>query len=227
MTDLTSGRRFRFSPGQRRSVVQATADRRPVTSSRKRLVDVGGSIAGLLVLVPLFVVVALAIAIVDGRPILFRQRRIGRDGQPISIWKFRTMVHDAEDRLPEVRLRNEVFGPGFKLGDDPRVTRCGRFLRRSSLDEIPQLWNVLSGEMSLVGPRPALPSEVAAYAPWQCRRLTVKPGLTGLWQVTARNDPDVDRWVRLDLAYIDSWSLRLDLAILARTVPAVLAFNGR
>ncbi|MHB8399944.1 MAG: sugar transferase, partial [Candidatus Limnocylindrales bacterium] len=178
-------------------------------------------------LAPLIILAALTVAIVDGRPVLFRQLRIGRDGQPISIWKFRTMAHDAEDRLAELAPRNEVFGPGFKLSDDPRLTRCGRFLRRSSLDEIPQLWNVLNGEMSLVGPRPALPSEVAAYVPWQCRRLTVKPGLTGLWQVTARNDPDVDRWVRLDLAYIDRWSLRLDLAILARTVPAVLAFNGR
>ena len=202
-------------------------DRGPMASAGKRLIDVGGSIVGLVVLAPLFVVVALAIAIADGRPVLFRQRRIGRDGQSIRIWKFRTMAHDAEDRLAELTPRNEVLGPGFKLSDDPRLTRCGRFLRRSSLDELPQLLNVLAGEMSLVGPRPALPSEVAAYAPWQCRRLAVKPGLTGLWQVTARNDPDVDRWVRLDLAYIDGWSLRLDLAILARTVPAVLAFNGR
>jgi len=227
MTDLTSGRRSRFSPGHRQSAVQPVVVHGPIASAGKRLVDVAGSIAGLLLLAPLIILAALTVAIVDGRPVLFRQRRIGRDGQPISIWKFRTMAHDAEDRLAELAPRNEVFGPGFKLSDDPRLTRCGRFLRRSSLDEIPQLWNVLSGEMSLVGPRPALPSEVAAYAPWQCRRLTVKPGLAGLWQVTARNDPDVDRWVRLDLAYIDSWSLRLDLAILARTVPAVLAFNGR
>ena len=227
MTDLTSRHRFRFLARARRSVAQPMADRASVGSASKRLLDVGGSIAGLLLLAPLLVLVGLAIAIVDGGPILFRQRRIGRDGQPIGIWKFRTMVHDAEDRLSELTLRNEVLGPGFKMSDDPRLTRCGRFLRRSSLDELPQLWNVLAGEMSLVGPRPALPSEVAAYAPWQCRRLAVKPGLTGLWQVTARNDPDVDRWVRLDLAYIDGWSLRLDLAILARTIPVVLAFNGR
>jgi len=227
MTDLTSGRRSRFSTWRRQSAAQPMVDRGPMASAGKRLIDVGGSIVGLVVLAPLFVVVALAIAIADGRPVLFRQRRIGRDGQSIRIWKFRTMAHDAEDRLAELTPRNEVLGPGFKLSDDPRLTRCGRFLRRSSLDELPQLWNVLAGDMSLVGPRPALPSEVAAYAPWQCRRLAVKPGLTGLWQVTARNDPDVDRWVRLDLAYIDGWSLRLDLAILARTVPAVLAFNGR
>ncbi len=229
MTELTSPPRFRFS---RRSADRADEQRsrsrgRSATIAIKRLIDVVGAATGLVVLAPVFALVAVVVALVDGRPVLFRQRRVGRDGAGLTIWKFRTMVHDAEGRLGEVAPRNEVRGPGFKLTDDPRLTRTGRFLRRSSLDELPQLWNILGGEMSLVGPRPALPAEVAAYDPWQRRRLCVKPGLTGLWQVSARNDDDVDRWVRLDLAYIDGWSLRLDLAILARTVPAVLAFDGR
>ncbi len=229
MTEITSRPRLRFSHRSHEAPTddQSRVAGRSAAVAVKRLIDVVGAAAALVVLAPLFALVAVVVAIVDGRPVLFRQRRVGRDGAALTIWKFRTMVHDAEGRLGEVAPRNEVRGPGFKLTDDPRLTRTGRFLRRSSLDELPQLWNILGGEMSLVGPRPALPAEVAAYEPWQRRRLCVKPGLTGLWQVSARNDDDVDRWVRLDLAYIDGWSLRLDVTILARTLPAVLAFDGR
>ncbi|HVA88197.1 MAG TPA: sugar transferase, partial [Candidatus Saccharimonadales bacterium] len=193
----------------------------------KRVVDVVGALFGLIVLSPVFATLALVILIVDGRPVLFRQQRVGLGGRPFSLLKFRTMVPDAEGRLAELRMRNEIRGPGFKITEDPRLTRTGRFLRRSSLDELPQFWNVLRGEMSLVGPRPPLPGEVAGYDGWHRRRLEVRPGITGLWQITARREGEFDRWVQLDLAYIDGWSLWLDVRILLRTVPVVLAFQGR
>jgi lipopolysaccharide/colanic/teichoic acid biosynthesis glycosyltransferase len=136
------------------------------------------------------------------------------------------MVVDAEARLAEVMHLNERTGAAFKVRDDPRITRLGRFLRRTSLDELPQFWNVLLGTMSLVGPRPPLPDEVAEYDIWHRRRLSMKPGVTGLWQVEARHEPDFDRWVEHDLLYIDGWSIWLDLKILARTLPALLAHGG-
>ncbi len=173
------------------------------------------------------VAVAVLILVADGRPILFRQQRVGLDGRRITVSKFRTMVRDAESRMADLRPRNEIRGHGFKITDDPRLTRIGRFLRRSSLDELPQLWDVLLGDMSLVGPRPPLPEEVAGYAAWHRRRLTVKPGITGLWQVSARREQEFDRWVVWDLAYIDAWSFWLDLRIIVRTLPAVLALEGR
>jgi lipopolysaccharide/colanic/teichoic acid biosynthesis glycosyltransferase len=137
------------------------------------------------------------------------------------------MVPDADERLEQLVLFNEVRGRAFKITNDPRLTRSGVFLRRTSIDELPQLWNVLRGQMSLVGPRPPLPSEVAGYDIWHRRRLSMKPGITGLWQVSARNNPDFDRWVERDLEYIDRWSLWLDLKIMARTVPAVVYQQGR
>jgi lipopolysaccharide/colanic/teichoic acid biosynthesis glycosyltransferase len=137
------------------------------------------------------------------------------------------MCSGADEQLPDLLHRNEIKGHAFKLTDDPRVTRVGRFLRRSSLDELPQLWNVLWGEMSLVGPRPPLPSEVANYDIWHRRRLSMKPGMTGLWQVGGRRSPEFDNWVQQDLDYIDRWSLWLDFKIIARTVPAVLSGTGR
>lgn len=204
-----------------------TISRRPIQRTAKRLIDTVGAGLGLVLLGPLFGVLALLILLVDGRPILFRQERVGSGGRRFTVSKFRTMVPDAEARQAELSPRNEVRGPGFKITEDPRFTRAGRFLRRSSLDELPQLWNVLKGEMSLVGPRPPLPGEVAGYSVWHRRRLTVKPGITGLWQITARRDDDFDRWVQLDLDYIDRWSLWLDLRILTRTIFVVLAFEGR
>ena len=166
--------------------------------------------------------VAIAIALSDGRPILFRQTRVGLHGRPFVVNKFRTMVPDAEERLAELEARNEIQGHAFKVTDDPRLTRVGRFLRATSLDELPQLWNVVLGQMSLVGPRPPLPREVAGYNLWHRRRLSMKPGITGLWQVQARREQDFDRWVELDLAYIATWSFHRDVWLLLRTIPAVL-----
>jgi exopolysaccharide biosynthesis polyprenyl glycosylphosphotransferase len=193
----------------------------------KRLLDLVLSAAALVVLSPLFLVVAIAIRRVDGQPILFRQARVGLHGRSFQVVKFRTMVPDAERLLGSIEDLNEIHGHAFKLTDDPRLSRSGGFLRRTSLDELPQLWNVLRGEMSLVGPRPPLPREVADYDVWHRRRLSMKPGITGLWQVEARRDAEFDRWVAMDLAYIDRWSLWLDLKIIVRTIPAVLAGEGR
>ena len=153
---------------------------------------------------------------------LFRQARVGLHGRTFQMLKFRSMVPDAEARVDELKRSNEINGHAFKVTDDPRVTRIGRRLRRYSLDELPQLWNVLRGDMSLVGPRPPLPTEVTGYDLWHRRRLSMKPGITGLWQVRARHEPEFDRWVEDDLEYIDRWSLWLDIQILARTIPAAL-----
>ena len=198
---------------------------RTLALAAKRLLDLAASAIGLVILSPILVAVSLAIALDDGRPVLFRQRRVGLHGRPFDVVKFRSMTRDAEERRAEIAHRNEVSGRAFKVTDDPRVTRTGRFLRRTSLDELPQLWNVLRGEMSLVGPRPPLPDEVAGYDLWHRRRLSMKPGITGLWQVRGRREPDFDRWVAADLEYIDRWSLWLDFQILARTIPA--AVQGR
>jgi len=193
----------------------------------KRLIDIVGASFGLVVLAPLFLAVALTIRLHEGSTILFRQTRVGLDGRPFTIFKFRTMVRDAEALLVNVAHLNMRDGPLFKAMNDPRVTSIGAFLRRSSLDELPQLWNVLRGEMSLVGPRPPLPNEVAAYEGWHYRRLSVKPGITGLWQIEARQEPGFDRLVECDLSYIDRWSLGLDLKILILTIPAVVLGTGR
>lgn len=193
----------------------------------KRALDVGLGGLALLLASPILLGIALVILARDGRPILFRQTRIGLHGRPFQVVKFRTMVRDAEARLEALEAYNEIRGHAFKVTHDPRLTRTGSWLRRTSLDELPQLWNVIRGEMSLVGPRPPLPREVAGYDVWHRRRLSMAPGITGLWQVSARREPDFDRWVRLDLDYIDRWSLWLDLKILAKTVPAVLGGSGR
>jgi lipopolysaccharide/colanic/teichoic acid biosynthesis glycosyltransferase len=171
----------------------------------------------------------IAIAIRRDTPggVLFRQRRVGLHGRTFDVVKFRTMADGAEERLAEVLELNEIRGHAFKATTDPRVTQVGRWLRRTSLDELPQLWNVLRGEMSLVGPRPPLPSEVVGYDVWHRRRLSMKPGMTGLWQVRARNEQEFDRWVETDLEYIDAWSFWLDLRILLQTIPAVLNREGR
>jgi exopolysaccharide biosynthesis polyprenyl glycosylphosphotransferase len=192
----------------------------------KRAVDV--ALAGFLLLLgmPIAGMIALTIKLTSGGNVLFRQTRCGLNGRSFTLYKFRTMVEGAEERRRELLHLNEMNGPVFKLKSDPRVTRLGRFLRRFSLDELPQLWNVLRGDMSLVGPRPPIPEEVAQYKRWQRRRLAMKPGLTCLWQISGRNDIDFDRWMQLDLEYIDSWTPMLDLKILLKTVPVVLSGRG-
>lgn len=200
---------------------------REVGLAIKRVIDIIGAGVGLIILSPLMLGTALAIRLRDGPLVLFRQTRVGLHGRHFTIMKFRTMAPDAEGRLHEVAHLNERSGAAFKATNDPRLTRLGRTLRKTSIDELPQLWNVLKGEMSLVGPRPPLPSEVVAYDIWHRRRLSMKPGITGLWQVEMRQEPSFDRWVELDLSYIDRWTLWLDLSILLRTMPSVLMARGR
>jgi len=193
----------------------------------KRAIDLLGAGAGLLLLSPTLALIAVAIKLDDPTgPVLFAQERSGLGGRCFTMWKFRSMVPEAEDIQSDLLADNEMSGPVFKMKLDPRVTRVGSWLRRWSLDELPQLWNVLRGDMSLVGPRPPLPSEVARYQRWQLRRLTVPPGITCIWQVSGRNTIDFDTWMRLDLEYIDSWSLRLDIHLLLKTIPAVISGVG-
>ena len=192
----------------------------------KEAFDRVGALALLAVFGPLLLTVALCVRLTSRGPVLFRQVRVGRDGSLFRIFKFRSMYVDAEARLAELRHLNEHDGVLFKIRDDPRVTRVGRWLRRFSLDELPQLLNVVLGQMSLVGPRPPLPSEVAAYADDVRRRLAVKPGMTGLWQVSGRADLPWEEAVRLDLRYVENWSLSLDLVILLRTMTAVVRSSG-
>jgi exopolysaccharide biosynthesis polyprenyl glycosylphosphotransferase len=180
----------------------------------------------LAVLAPLFTVIALAIKLSDKGPVFFRQTRIGKDGHTFTLWKFRTMVVDAEAQKAELLPQNDGNGRLFKMRRDPRVTRAGAWLRHWSLDELPQLLNVLFGNMSLVGPRPALPDEVAAYGDHMRRRLVVKPGITGLWQVSGRSDLSWDEAERLDVRYVENWSLALDLQILWKTLSAVAHHAG-
>ncbi|VVM07835.1 undecaprenyl-phosphate galactose phosphotransferase [Methylacidimicrobium cyclopophantes] len=196
----------------------------------KRTIDLSGSFFGLLLLSPLLLGLAIAIKVQDGGPVFYHSTRIGRKGRSFECWKFRTMVTDAEAKKAELAHRNERQGPMFKVTDDPRVTPLGRWLRKYSLDELPQLWNVLKGEMSLVGPRPPTPDEVERYEQWSVgyyRRLDVKPGMTSLWAVEARSDPRFERAVELDRHYIEHWSPWLDLQILLRTIPAVFRGQGK
>ncbi len=188
----------------------------------KRCLDVLVSLILLIVLSPLLALIAIAIRISSGAPILYRWQVVGKAGQPLTGWKFRTMVADADHTKQELMEQNEMRGPVFKMKEDPRVTPLGRVLRKFSLDELPQLWSVLKGDMSLVGPRPPLQSEYAQFSEWHKRKLATKPGMTSLWHV--RGKPrDIDDWVRLDLEYIDHWSLWLDFKILCQTSIVVLA----
>jgi lipopolysaccharide/colanic/teichoic acid biosynthesis glycosyltransferase len=193
----------------------------------KRVLDVAGAVVGLLALSPLLASIAALVVADSGFPVLYRWKVVGRRGRYFTGHKFRTMVRDAEKLQGELESRNEMQGPVFKMKRDPRVTRVGRVLRRYSLDELPQLWSVLIGRMSLVGPRPPLQSEWKRFAPWQRRKLAVTPGITCLWQVSGRADiTSFDEWVKLDLEYIERWSLWLDLRILLLTAAAVLGRKG-
>jgi exopolysaccharide biosynthesis polyprenyl glycosylphosphotransferase len=204
-----------------------TGPDRVVGLAAKRVLDIVGSAFLLVVLSPLFALLALLVRLDSPGNAFFRQARVGLLGRSFQVLKLRTMCAEAEGQLDELRGFNVIKGQAFKMERDPRVTRVGRFLRSTSLDELPQLWNVLRGQMSLVGPRPPLPCEVAEYDVWHRRRLSMKPGMTGLWQIAGRREPEFDSWVEKDLEYIDRWSFWLDLKIIARTVPAMLAGSGR
>lgn len=199
---------------------------RDLSCSAKGWLDVVGAAALLVISLPLWLPIALAIKLEDGGPVFYRFRVLGLGGHPFDALKFRTMIEGADRRLQENPGLWQAFQREYKLEADPRITRVGRWLRRLSLDELPQCLNVLNGEMSLVGPRPFPPYEAERYAPWLERRLSVKPGLTGLWQVSGRHEVTYEERVRLDLEYIERWSLWLDLRILLRTVPAVLSQRG-
>ncbi|HYI46013.1 MAG TPA: sugar transferase [Actinomycetota bacterium] len=197
-----------------------------IQQTMKRTLDVAGSALGLLLLSPVLIAMAAWIKKDSEGGAFFKQTRVGREGKLFTVWKFRTMVADAEDKLAELEHLSEGPGLLFKLKEDPRITKAGKALRRYSLDELPQLWNVLRGEMSLVGPRPALPSEVEQYDDWVRNRLKVKPGMTGLWQVSGRTETSFSDYVRYDLFYIQNWSISLDLWILWRTFRAVTTAEG-
>jgi exopolysaccharide biosynthesis polyprenyl glycosylphosphotransferase len=193
----------------------------------KRTIDVIGAGIGLLLLSPLFLVVAVLIKLDSPGPVLFAQTRVGRQGRLFRCWKLRSMFIDAEARKAELLAANEMQGgTTFKMKRDPRITRVGRFIRKASIDELPQLWNVLTGDMSLVGPRPPVPQEVAEYTPHQRQRLAVTPGITCIWQVSGRSDIPFEQQVELDLEYISKRSLTFDIRLLLSTVPAVLFARG-
>ena len=192
----------------------------------KRMLDVVGATVGIVVSAPVMLLAAIAIMIETHGPVLYRSTRVGRGGRPFTFYKLRSMVNGADRHRHHLSHLNECDGPVFKISRDPRVTVVGRFLRTTSLDELPQLWNVLRGDMSLVGPRPPIPDEVKCYQPWQMRRLEVRPGLTCLWQISGRSRIGFEEWMRLDLEYINRRSLRLDMRILLRTIPAVLSREG-
>jgi exopolysaccharide biosynthesis polyprenyl glycosylphosphotransferase len=192
----------------------------------KRVVDLAATSVGLLLISPVLLAVAIAIKLDSPGPVFYRQIRVGKNGRHFGMYKFRSMIVNADHRLSELREKNEASGPLFKMKDDPRVTRVGKFIRRWSLDELPQLFNVMRGDMSLVGPRPPIPAEVQEYEEWQLGRLRAVPGLTGLWQVSGRSEVPFHDMVRLDLHYIRNWSIGLDIEILLRTIPAVLTNRG-
>lgn len=204
----------------------APARHSPEALAAKRAIDILLSVVGIALAGPIMLICAAIIRLTTGSPILFHQRRSGLNGRTFIMYKFRTMESGAEAKQADIAHLNESQGPVFKVTNDPRVTRIGRFLRRWSLDELPQMFNVLKGDMSIVGPRPPIPAEVEKYDRWQRRRLSMRPGLTCLWQIKGRHRIGFEEWMRLDLQYIDSWSLTLDLLIFMRTIPTVLGGTG-
>jgi len=192
----------------------------------KRTFDYVFSLIGLICLSPLFLILAVLIKMDSHGPVFYKQRRVGKNGEFFYMYKFRSMVVNADQLKGKLKSFNEVKGPAFKIKDDPRITRIGKFIRKYSLDELPQLLNVLKGEMSLIGPRPPLPNEVEQYTDWDWRRLEVVPGITGLWQVSGRSELTFEQWVNLDIYYIENWSLWMDLKILLKTIPVVIKGEG-
>ncbi|WP_237709024.1 sugar transferase [Citricoccus sp. CH26A] len=226
LTDI-AGPRIHAQPVAGLSLIHVSTPRLAGTEAfLKRTFDVVSSAALLMLLLPIFLIVGLLIKVDDPGPAFFHQRRVGKRGEHFYMHKFRSMVVDAEARLERLQADNEGAGVLFKMREDPRITKLGAFIRRYSIDELPQLWNVFKGDMSLVGPRPPLPAEVAEYEDHVSRRLLVKPGITGLWQVSGRSDLSWDESVRLDLYYVENWSFVQDLMILARTLKAVVAKDG-
>ena len=183
----------------------------------KRAIDIVGSIIGLALLSPILLIVAIAIKLESKGPIIFSQKRIGLKGKEFKMYKLRSMVEDAEKLKKDLMKSNEMSGPMFKMKDDPRVTRVGKFIRKTSIDELPQLVNVLKGDMSLVGPRPSLPKEVKKFKPWMKKRLEVKPGLTCFWQVSGRNNIDFEDWMKLDIKYVEERSFLVDIKLIFKT----------
>ncbi len=208
------------------ALVYSSSKPKSAATLLKETVDRVAAAVGLIVISPFLALTALAVKFTSKGPAFFAQTRLGQNGAPFQVYKFRTMTTDAEEKKTSLQGHNEMSGPMFKMKNDPRITPLGKVLRKYSVDELPQLFNVLKGDMSLVGPRPALPKEVAEFAPWQRRKLAVKPGLTCIWQVSGRNNIDFEDWMKLDLEYIDNWSLWLDAKIIARTAPTVLKGTG-
>ena len=184
----------------------------------KRAIDIIGAGSGLLLLSPVIAIVACAVKFTSKGPIFFSQKRVGKNGKIFEMYKFRSMVVNAEELKEKLAHQNEMSGPMFKMKDDPRVTKVGKFIRKTSLDELPQLWNVLKGDMSLVGPRPSLPKEVKQFEKWMFKRLTVKPGLTCYWQVSGRNNIDFEDWMKLDISYVEDRNLWIDIKLIFKTV---------
>jgi exopolysaccharide biosynthesis polyprenyl glycosylphosphotransferase len=199
----------------------------PFYESTKRLIDIAGALAGLILLLPLFIIIAILIKKEDSKgPVFFKQIRVGKNEKEFHMFKFRSMVSDAEEKLLELLQFNEIEGAMFKMKEDPRITKIGKFIRKTSIDELPQLWNVLKGDMSLVGPRPPLPREVAEYNNYHKQRLLVTPGCTGLWQVSGRNHMTFEEMVKLDIQYISERSVFFDIRIIFKTIKVLFGTDN-
>ena len=184
----------------------------------KRIIDIIGAGLGLILLSPIIAIVACAVKVTSKGPIFFSQKRVGKNGELFEMYKFRSMVVNAEELKGNLEDQNEMSGPMFKIKDDPRITKVGKFIRKTSIDELPQLWNVLKGDMSLVGPRPSLPKEVEQFDNWMFKRLSVRPGLTCYWQVSGRNNIDFEDWMKLDVKYVDERNIWIDIKLIFKTV---------
>lgn len=209
-----------------RRLIRGEAPTSTVQRLMKRLLDVSGATFAIALLLPVFIGIALAVKFGSKGPVFFSQTRVGRNGRLFKFYKFRSMVTNAEKLKKSLMDQNENDGPAFKMKSDPRVTPVGRFIRKTSLDELPQLYNVLRGDMSLVGPRPAIPAEVEKWKPWQHKRLAVEQGCTCIWQVSGRSDVNFDQWMKMDIEYVRSWSLSKDISIIFRTVVVMLTGKG-
>lgn len=224
---LTLSNAVRTEIGDRKFLTFINVPHNTYALGIKKLMDIFGSLTAILLLSPVLIVLPILIKLSSPGPVIYKQSRVGLRGRQFKLYKYRTMVANADELRKELEELNEADGPAFKIADDPRVTGVGKFLRASGLDELPQLFNILKGEMSLIGPRPPLPEETAQYERWQLRRLSVKPGLSCFWQVKPdRNSIKFEKWMELDLAYIDNWSLRLDFVILLKTVKTIFHKTG-